>query len=86
MKFLKISEGVEGIARQMIDNPHDWYQGQYEYSNKTHIDISIWNSSGASNLRISGFDGLTWAEKHYLSNAIKKSIAQKLTTTKPKRL
>lgn len=81
--LLKISEGVKEIAKQMIENPHDWVQGNYYYQNKSNLDIAIWTTNGVFFLNIRGFDGLSLAEKYYLSNAIKKSIARKLTTAKP---
>lgn len=79
LNFLKISQGIKDIAKQMIDNPHDWEQTDYHYRNKTHRDIAIWTSNGHFALKIEGFDGLSWAEKHYLADAIKQSIANKLT-------
>lgn len=76
--FTKVSEGAREIARQMIENPHDWVQDQYYYRNKTNQDIQIWTANGAFGLQFYGNNGLTWAEKRYLNNAIKKSIANKL--------
>jgi len=82
MKFLEISEGVKEIAKQMIENPHDWVQEQYYYRNITNSDIGIWTENGAFGLKFRGNDGLSWAERHYLNKAIKKSMANKLTQRK----
>mgnify|MGYP003153190256 CR=1 FL=1 len=78
--MFKISEGVQEIGRHMIDNPHDWVQGMYEYRNVTNRDIAIWTSNGASFIKFNGNNGLNFREKCYLNRCIKKSIANKLLT------
>ena len=76
----KISEGVKQISEQMINNPHDWVQDIYHFRNRTNPDIEIWTANGAGHINFNGNSGLNWAEKRYLNEAIKKSIANKLTT------
>ena len=78
--MFKISEGVKQIGKQMIENPHDWIQGMYEYSNKSNPDIKIWTCNGAHFIKFDGNTGLNLREKFYLNRCIKKSIANKLTT------
>lgn len=77
-----VSEGVRLLAKQMIDNPHDWRQTQYHFVNKSHPDIAIWTANGVSFIAIEGNDAFTLAEKRYLLNAINKSIALKLSHPK----
>ena len=74
----KISEGVKLLAKQMIDNPHDWIQGAFHFRNVTHRDIAIWTASGVEFIKLEGSDAFTRAEKRYLLDAIKKSVALKL--------
>ena len=74
-----ISEGVKEIGQQMIDNPHGWVQGDYEFTNKKHTDIRLWTSNGFFYLKLNGNDSLGIFEKIYLNRCIKKSIANKLT-------
>ena len=78
-----VSKGVREIAASMIENPHDWVQGMYEFTNTKHRDLAIWTCNGASFVKIGGNDCLSLAEKFYLSRAIKKSIAKRLTTPNP---
>jgi hypothetical protein len=80
--FCKISEGCKDIAKQMIDNPHDWVQTQYEYVNVTSKDIRIWTANGMTSIELNGNDAFNIREKAYLNSAIKKSIANRLL--KPK--
>jgi hypothetical protein len=70
----------EEIATSMVENPHDWVQGMYEFTNTKHRDLSLWTYNGATFLKIGGNDCLSLAEKFYLSRAIKKSIARRLMT------
>ena len=78
--FFIVSEGVKELATSMVENPHDWVQGQYEYVNTKHQDIRVWTSNGASFIKIGGNDCLSLAEKFYLARAIKRATAKKLTT------
>ena len=75
-----VSEGVKLIAQQMVENPHDWRQGAYQFQNVTNKDLNIWTANGVSFIRMEGGDVFTYAEKRYLVNAIKKSIAMRLMT------
>ena len=75
--FGKVSEGVRLLAQQMIEHPEDWEQGSYYFSNVKSKDISIWTANGAMFIRLNGNDGFTYAEKRYLNDAIKQSIALK---------
>jgi len=74
----RISEGVKILARQIVENPHDWRQGLYYFSNVTNPDINIWTANGVNYIRLDGNDAFTRAEQRYLLNAIKKSIANRL--------
>lgn len=76
--FLKISSGVRDLARQMVENPHDWEQGDYYFENKTCRDIRLRTSNGSFGMQLDGNHGFTYAEKQYLNNVIKQSIANKL--------
>ena len=82
--FWSISEGVKLIAKQIIEHPKDWVQGQYYFHNLKHPDISIWVASGASFIKFAGNTTLTFSEKRYLSKAIKKSIALRISETELK--
>lgn len=73
-----VSEGVKLMAQQMVENPHDWRQGAYHFQNMTNKDLNIWTANGVSFIRMEGGDVFTYAEKRYLMNAIKKSIAMRL--------
>ena len=76
-----VSDGVKGIGKQMIDNPLDWVQGNYEFVSKSNPDITIWTCNGIKNIKIRGFGGLSYSEKAYLNNCIKMSIANRLLTS-----
>jgi len=76
--LIPASEGVQEIGKQMIENPTDWVQGMYEYTNKKNPDIAIWTCNGIPFIKIGGFGGLTLSDKIYLGNAIKISIANRL--------
>ena len=78
--FFTVSKGVRELAASMVENPHDWVQGQYEFVNTKHHDIRLWTCNGASFLRIGGNACLSLAEKFYLAKAIKRAMAQKLLT------
>ena len=78
--FFTVSKGVREMADSMVKNPHDWVQGQYEFVNTKHPDICIWTCNGVFFLKIGGNECLSLAEKFYLVNAIKRSMAQKLMT------
>lgn len=80
--FFKISQGIKDLAKQMIENPEDWIQDDHYFINKRYCDISIWTANGASSLSFKGNEGLNWAEKIYLNNAIKQSIANKVLKIK----
>lgn len=75
-----ISEGVKLIAQQMIENTHDWQQGAYHFQNVTNKDLNIWTANGENFIRMEGGDIFASAEKRYLIDAIKKSIANRLIT------
>ncbi len=74
----KISEGVQLLVQQMIEHPEDWKQGQYHFSNIKHRDINIWTANGDNCIAFGGNECLTSAEKRYIANGIKKSIALRL--------
>lgn len=76
--FEKISEGCREIARQMIDHPEDWQQGEYYFANKTNKDIKIWTANGIPALQLMGNIGFNLAERKLLNKAIQKSIAKRL--------
>jgi hypothetical protein len=75
-----ISQGVKDLAQSIIDNPHDWRQGDYYFSHLTHKDLRIWTASGWSFLKLIGNDSFTREEKKYLNKAIQQSIANRLRT------
>ncbi len=76
-----ISQGVKDIAKNMIEHPEDWVQGMNYFSNKNHRDISIWTANGWYFIKFEGNTGLNTEEKIYLNNAIKQSIANKLSVS-----
>lgn len=73
-----ISQGIKDIAKQMIENPNDWVQGEYEFINRKNLDIKVWTSNGVLFINFRGNSGLNIFEKIYLNRAIKQSIANKL--------
>lgn len=79
-----VSKGIRELADAMVANPHDWIQGPYEFVNRKHQDLSIWTANGVWFLKIGGNDGLSLAEKFYLSAAIKLATARRLTTAETK--
>lgn len=80
--MFKISQGVKDIARHMIENPLDWVQTDHRYVHRLHTDIAIWTANGTFGMRLHGNDGLSWAEKKFLNDAIKQSIANRLSIKK----
>lgn len=78
--FFSVSEGVKSFCAAMVSRPEEWVQGEYYFTNTTHTDIRVWTCNGIWFLRISGFDCLTLAEKIYISNAIKKTMAARIGT------
>jgi len=77
-KSLFVSDGIKKIGQQMIDNPLDWEQGRYEFTNTKHTDVSIWTCNGIFFMQINGLKALSLLEKIYLNNCIKISIANRL--------
>jgi len=77
-KTIPASEGIKEFCKNMIDNPGDWRQGMYEFTNKNHRDMSIWTCSGVGYIRIFGFNALTKADKIMIANSIKITMAKKL--------
>ena len=77
-KTIPVSDGIKKLGQQMIDNPLDWVQGMYEFVNKKNRDVAIWTCNGINSIKISGFDGLSYADKVYINNCIKMSIANRL--------
>ena len=63
----------------MIDNPENWKQTGYHYQCISSPDVAIWTANGVTHIQIEGNDAFNFAEKVYLNNAIKKSIALKVT-------
>lgn len=78
MQLFKISDGVREIAKQMVDNPMDWQQGEYYFQNLKNPDIAFWTANGITFLHLRGNSTMSWVERIYLSRAIKKSLANKL--------
>lgn len=77
-KTIPVSEGVKEFCKNMINNPQDWVQGQYEFTNMNHRDIAIWTCNGVSYIKICGFNALTMADKIMIANSIKITMAKKL--------
>jgi len=77
-KIIPVSDGIKKLGQQMIDNPLDWVQGQYEFVNRKNRDVAIWTCNGINSIKIFGFDGLTKSEKIYINNCIKMAIANRL--------
>lgn len=78
----KISEGVELLAKHMLENPRDWKQGDYEFYSISKPDLRIWTANGCTFLALNGNKCFTRAEQEYVLNAIKKSIAFRLLELK----
>lgn len=78
MAFWHISEGIRLLAQQMIDNPEEWVQGMYEFTNTKNPDVRIWTPNGVSYIKLNGNTCLTYAEQKHIASAIKKSLALKL--------
>ena len=76
--FSTVSEGIQELGQQMIDNPNDWVQGQYHFINISNSDIKIWTANGAMFLKFEGNDGMNSSEKRYLNKCIKKSISNRI--------
>ena len=79
--FWSISEGVKELVKNMVAEPDNWEQQAYHFVCKSSSDIAIWTANGVFALKIEGNDSFTSAEKRYISNGIKKTIALKV---KPK--
>jgi hypothetical protein len=75
-----VSEGIRNIGESMIDNPHDWRQGNYSFSHVKRPELDIWTANGALFINIGGNSCLGLFEKFYLSKCIKKSLANSLRT------
>jgi len=73
-----ISQGIKDLGKQMIEKPHDWIQGEFEFCNKIHRDIRIWTTSGVLFIEIGGLKGMNIFEKYYINRCIKQSIANRL--------
>lgn len=78
---MKISKGIKDICKQMIENPNDWYQGTYSFTNRTHQDISFWTANGLFFIQLNGNASLNISEKILVSKSIKQSIANRLKST-----
>jgi len=78
MIFNRISQGIKEFCENMVANPNDWVQGQFEFKNTKHPDIRIWNSNGVKYVKIGGNQGLTNAEKRHILKAINLTTARKL--------
>jgi len=79
--FVPVSQGVKELGQQMIENPTEWVQGEFAFTNTKHPDITIWTCNGILFIKISGFAGLSFSDKIYINNCIKLSMARKLNTT-----
>ena len=77
-KTIPVSDGIKKLGQQMIDNPMDWVQGTYEFSNRKNPDLAIWTCNGINYIKIGGFEGLSYSDKVYLNNCIKISMANRL--------
>ena len=73
-----ISEGARLLAEQMFENPKNWEQGRHRFICISNPDIAFWTANGATHLHLDGNDGFNLAEKVFLNNAIKKSLALKV--------
>jgi len=73
-----VSEGVVDFVRQMMAHPEDWRQGQYCFGNTKHPDIQIWTANGVGYIDIGGNKCFNIAEKRYIADGIKKTIALRL--------
>lgn len=77
-KTIPVSDGIKKLGQQMIDNPMDWVQGMYCFTNKKNPDVAIWTCNGIGYIKIGGFEGLSYSDKLYINNCIKMSIANRL--------
>jgi len=77
-KTIPATEGIIKLGQQMIDNPLDWVQGMYCFTNLKNKDIAIWTCNGISCIKIGGFTGLSYSDKVYINNCIKISMANRL--------
>lgn len=77
-KTIPVSDGIKKLGKQIIDNPMDWIQGRYCFTNKKNPDVEIWTCNGKRYIKIGGFNGLSYYEKIYINNCIKMSIANRL--------
>lgn len=77
-KSIPASEGIKEFCKNMIDNPQDWKQGHYEFTNIIYPDIAIWTCNSIVNIKINGFNTLTFSDKIMISNSIKITMAKRL--------
>lgn len=77
--FFTVSQGIRELCAAMVANPKDWVQGTYAFTNKKHPDINIWTANGIFFININGNEGLTFAEKWRVLNAVKLTTARKLS-------
>ena len=75
-----ISNGIKEFCEQMVNNPNDWVQGEYEFTNKKHPDIAIWTCNGVCYIKIGRDETLNFFEKRIIAKAIKQTKANQLKT------
>ena len=82
--FFTVSEGIREFCTAMIENPHDWVQGEYSFTNIKHRDMAVWTCNGLPYISIGGNKGLTLAEKAHVLKSVKLTTARRLTVPNDK--
>ena len=72
----KPSKGIKELCQHMIDNPHEWKQGTYEFYCPSK-GIMIWTANGLIFMDINNSNCLNLREKLLISSSIKKSVANR---------
>jgi len=61
--FSTVSEEVEALAQALEDNPKQWVQQEYRFTNIKNPSISIWTANGLFGLKVTGHDRSSFNRK-----------------------
>jgi len=72
-----VSEGMKELGEDMVKNPKNWRQAEYNFEHREHADISFWTANGIFGLKMDGGVDMGLFERIYILRCIKKSLAQR---------
>jgi len=61
--FDQVSEEIEDLAQAIEDNPSQWVQQEYRFTNIKNPSISIWTANGLFSLKLTGHDNSSFNRK-----------------------